>query len=415
MYLSSFVRNTLTVMSGTIFIQAIPMVVLFCLTRILSPADIGDFTLVTSAASIFTILISAGLDKAFFLSSTEKKIVELLCFSIVIGIFAGTIIFVVILICQSLDSILTHGMIEKYAICIVLHSLVLALNRNLQSILIRRSQFWLLNKAKFLLVVPSALGQLIFAVLGFGVDGLVYATTILSVLSTFLVWNCSSIDWHQVFREVSSISLKKTFSNNSSFVIFSLPAEIISVISSQLPIFIIAVRFGSSQVAMYAMVLKIISIPIGLLGSSILTVFKDKAGEEYREKGNCLNIYLRTFSYLCLLSLLPFVALYFFGSHIVEFLLGKQWFTTGEFVRILAPMIFVSFISSPLSYVMFFSRQGQLTNVICQIILSIIMLLAFGQANTVNDAVLYYSICGSIYYSFYLVISYHLASRSFVK
>jgi O-antigen/teichoic acid export membrane protein len=416
MYLSQFARNTLTVLSGTVITQAIPMVVLICLSRLLSPTDIGNFTLVMSTVSIASIVISAGLDKAFFSAPTEKEVIELLYFSIVVGSFISIIIFAAILINQSLNSVLFDKTIEHYAICIVLHALTLSLNKSLQSILIRRSQFWLLNKAKFFLVVSIALGQLISVVISFNkVDGLIYSTTILSVLSTLLVWNLSALDWHQVFGNNSVIFLRKIFSENSQFVKFSLPAEIISMISSQLPIFIIASRFGSSQVAMYAMMLRIVSIPVGLLGSSILTVFKDKAGQEYREIGSCRNTYIRTFRYLAVLSLFPFLSLYFFGPDIIEFLLGQQWSMTGEFVRILSPMLFVSFISSPLSYVMFFSKQGQVINIMFQAILSTIMLIVFSQANTANDAVLCYSICGSMYYSFYLLISYRFASGGLVK
>jgi O-antigen/teichoic acid export membrane protein len=413
--LNPFWRNVLTVMAGTILSQGIPMAVLLVLTRIVPAADIGDFSLLLSASSMCSIVAAASLDKAIFSARTEEEITELLRLTIVTGCVVGIMITVAILVLQMLGLSIVNQTIAKYSVCLVGYSLLLAFNRNLQAVITYRSQFWLLNKAKLLFTTPAALAQLIAGLLGFGVSGLIYATTLLSVISTFVSMNWLSISWGKLWNGISIVSVRKTFISNRRFVLFSLPADLINSASGQLPIFIIAARFGSVSVAMYSLMLRLLSIPVGLLGSSVLTVFKDKAGQDYRENGNCIDIYLKTLKILALLSFFPFLCLHLFGSHIVQFLLGEQWVAAGQYTEILSPMLFISFISSPLSYVLYFSKRGQAIDLFCQIILTFIMWVAFSQSSNVNDAILYYSILGSIYYVFYLLVSYRAASGIYSK
>ncbi len=397
-------------MAGTILSQGIPMAVLLVLTRIVPAAEIGNFSLFLSAANISSILVAASLDKAIFSARTEKEISELLRLTIIAGCAIGLVIIITILIVQKLSISSVHQIIARYYASMVMYSLLLAFNRHSQAVLTYRSQFQLLNKTKLLIATPAALAQLVASLLGLGVSGFIYSTTLVSTVSTLMSWKLLSISWQQFFRETSLSSVKKTFFSNYRFTLFSLPAELISATSGQLPIFIIAVRFGSVSVAMYAMVLRVLSIPVGLLGSSVLTVFQDRAGQDYRDRGNCINVYLNTLKTLALLSFLPFLGLHLFGSDLVKLLLGEQWIFAGEYAEILAPMLFVAFISSPLSYVLFFSKRGQQLNLLCQLILSAIVWLVFSCAGDINSAILYYSIFGSIYYICYMFVSYHVAS-----
>lgn len=402
-------------MVGSILSQGIPMLALTVLTRVVPAADIGDFYLLLGVANLCSIIAAASLDKAIFSAQTEEEITELLCLAIVTGCTFGLTIVSAALISQSLKLSIVNQTIIKYSFCLVGYSLVLAFNRNLQAVVTYRSQFWLLNKAKFLLVTPAALVQLMAGLLGLGVTGLIYSTALLSTISTVVFMQWLNLSWKQILNKISFATVRSTFLRNRRFIIFSLPSDLINSVSGQLPIFIIAARFGSVSVAMYALVLRVLSIPVGLLGGSVLTVFKDRAGQDYRKHGNCTNIYLKTLKVLTLLSFFPFLGLHLFGSHIVKFLLGEQWIVAGQYVEILSPMLFISFISSPLSYVLYFSKRGQVIDLFCQIVLTIIMCLSFSQANTPSGAILCYSISGSFYYVFYLFMSYLAASGNLVK
>ena len=393
--------------------QGIPMAVLLILTRIVPVIEIGSFYLLLSAANIFSILVAASFDKAFFSAHTEKEIIDLLRLTMIVGCTIGLIIRTTIIIGQELDIILADQVTSQYLDCIVMYSLSIAFNKHLQAILTYRSQFWLLNKSKLLATTPIAFAQLVASLLKLGVSGLIYSTTFFSAVSLLISWQFLSMSWQHFFDGISINSMRKTFFENYRFVLFSLSAELVSVVTSQLPIFIIATRFGSISVAMYVLVLRVLSIPVGLLGSSVLTVFQDKAGQEYRDWGNCKDTYLRTFRYLILLSFVPFFILHLFGSNIVSFLLGSQWTLAGEYAEILAPMLLIAFVSSPLSYVLFFSKRGQQINLLCQVILGLIVYSVFSYAGDINSAILGYSIMGSVYYIFYVFVSYHAASGAY--
>lgn len=402
-------------MAGTMLSQAIPMAVLLVLTRIVPAADIGNFSLLISAATISSIIAAASLDKAIFSAHTEADIVKLLRLTIVTSGVVGLVILIAISVLQASGLYPINPTIAKYSVAFVAYALFMALSRNLQAVLTYRSQFWLLSKAKILFATPAALAQLGAGLLGWGVSGLIYSTTVISAISTLISMKWLNMSWKKIWEGNSIAAIKKTFISNHRFVIISLPADLIGSASGQLPIFIIAARFGSVSVAMYALVLRVLSIPVGLLGNSVLTVFKDQAGQDYREQGNCVDIYLKTLKNLVLLAFFPFLGLHLFGAPIVKFLLGDQWIVAGQYAEILAPMLFVAFISSPLSYVLYFSKQGQTVDLCCQVALTLIICLAFSRTDNISHAILYYSIFGSIYYIFYLLVSYRAASGIYSK
>ncbi|MFM6008935.1 MAG: hypothetical protein ACKPB7_37725, partial [Sphaerospermopsis kisseleviana] len=186
-------------------------------------------------------------------------------------------------------------------------------------------------------------------------------------------------------------------------------AELINLVASQIPIFTISARFGAVHVAMYSLVLRVMAVPIGLLGNSVLTVFKDQAARDFREQGNCKYIYVKTLKSLSILSCLPFLLLYLFGHSAFKLLFGEEFGMAGEYASTLAIVYFFIFISSPLSYVLFFSDQGKLINLFSQVTYCLIVIFVFTYSDSINNAILNYAIFGSVYYLIYLFLSYRSA------
>jgi O-antigen/teichoic acid export membrane protein len=58
-----------------------------------------------------------------------------------------------------------------------------------------------------------------------------------------------------------------------------------------------------------------------------------------------------TLKRLILISVIPFGILIILGPEIFEFVFGEEWYTSGQFVQILAPSLFMVFLVSPLSYI----------------------------------------------------------------
>jgi hypothetical protein len=61
---------------------------------------------------------------------------------------------------------------------------------------------------------------------------------------------------------------------------------------------------------------------------------------------------------LSLLSILPFLVIYFFGAPLFAFVFGAEWRFSGELSEIMAPWLMLNFIVSPLSTIpLVFDKQ----------------------------------------------------------
>jgi O-antigen/teichoic acid export membrane protein len=156
---------------------------------------------------------------------------------------------------------------------------------------------------------------------------------------------------------------------------------------------------------------KVLMMPINLLSNTILDVFKQKATEDYNKYGNCKDIFLNTFKKLVILGILPFSVLGIFAPDIFVFVFGENWRISGEFAQIMAPVLFLKFITSPLSYT-FHIRQKQQLNLIGQIVLLLVTLLSVYLGVIFKNEymmILFFSISYSIVYIIYIFVSYKLS------
>jgi len=170
-----------------------------------------------------------------------------------------------------------------------------------------------------------------------------------------------------------------------------MPADFINVISNQLPIFFIGAKFGVASVALYALTTRVLAAPISLMAGSILTVFKERASSEFRQKGECIEAYMYALRSLVTIAAVPFGIAWFLIEDVFAWLFGEDWRAAGKIAQLLVPMYFLKFISSPLSYSLYIGHW-QKYDLLWQISLLTITWAAFNFSNDLMKAVQVYAI-----------------------
>jgi O-antigen/teichoic acid export membrane protein len=192
------------------------------------------------------------------------------------------------------------------------------------------------------------------------------------------------------------------------FPIFSLPADSINTAAAQLPVIIVAARFGSDVAGLLAMALRIMGAPIGLLGTSVLEVFKRHAATSFRERGECSLEYLRTLRVLGVGSAVFFLAMSIASEPFFALAFGEKWLAAGTIAVWLLPLFALRFVASPLSY-MFYIADKQHIDLMWQVALLVMTISALRLTHTYEDALQSYSIGYSLLYVFYLAMSYRFS------
>jgi O-antigen/teichoic acid export membrane protein len=150
------------------------------------------------------------------------------------------------------------------------------------------------------------------------------------------------------FRCVSYERIKQLALRYKKFPQFQLGADLAGTASTAAPPLLLAVFFTPFVIGWYAMSYMVMRVPTKLLGSALFQVFYQKACDEKNQTGNIKNIVETIHTRLISAGMIVCLIVMILGPELFEFVLGMQWTEAGVYAQIIAPWMFIAFISIPL-------------------------------------------------------------------
>ncbi|MCP5343527.1 MAG: oligosaccharide flippase family protein [Pseudomonadales bacterium] len=396
----------MVVLTGSGLSQIIPIAALPVITRLLPPAELGPYFIWIAAVSVLSIIFSLRLDIAIFNTKTTYELCELIQTSIFCAsALACVTYFGIDVFSIYFQDLADQWMINEWRVEALMLASIWSVNMVVQNAYIYGAYFKRQAMVRVIQAASVAIAQIAAVLVGWGVKGMIICQTLVTLI--IVLWNIIDLmgKYKINFPTINVSSLRNTFRQHWRFPVFSMPADFVSSVSGQLPVFLTGSRFGAESAGQISLTNKALAAPMRLLAGSVLSVFKEEAAREYRETGRCDDIFKKTFKSLLLIGVLPFTVLFFFVDSIFELLFGAQWRVAGEYGSILVPMFFFQFLSSPLSYVLYIANK-QLQDLIWQIVVILVTLYIFLTTKDVKAALTAYSASYSFLYSIYLYMSY---------
>lgn len=406
MKLARFWKDILTVLSTTAASQIILILAWPLLTRTVDQAEIGVYFYWYNAASVFVVLASFRLDMAVFVENQEQSIIDILrliafialCISILIAL--GFFYIAPLLNLGEGNKSLVHYAKESAGFIFAL-----ALIQSFQAYLIYGRHF---NKLGLFKVIQSIIISTALLLAAFSYkssNAMILSHCAAAFISLIVLFGLCSLSLNIFFKGINFSRLKITLIKHYRFPLYSMPADFINVFSNQLPIFFIGAKFGTISVALYALTVRVLGAPISLLAGSILTVFKEKAATEYREKGQCVDAYLYALRSLLTIALIPFCIAWLLAESAFALIFGESWRNAGQIAQILIPMYFLKFIASPLGYTLYIGNW-QKFDLLWQVGLLFTTWAVFSHYGSLMRSVQAYAIGYGVFYLVYLTMSY---------
>ncbi|MGZ8318389.1 MAG: lipopolysaccharide biosynthesis protein [Telluria sp.] len=402
---TAFWKNVITVLAGATGAQALPLLAAPMLTRLCTPAEMGAFSVWLGIIAVAAVGASLRIDTAMVLDREERQ--QRICFSVVaysatlvalaltLGAAAGRALEIPAVRDMSWFAVLTIG-VGTWLLAYTQTTMAYATSHNL---------FATAAKAKVWGAGTIALSQV--ALLGSGVGGMALLAGHLIGLGTGL-WAARlmlSPPPPVRFGFLLDAEQRNYLVKYQAFWRFSLPSSLLNTLVGQLPLFMIGIKHGAVAAGMFALTQRVLSAPISLLAASILEVFKPQAVRDFQTLGNCEAVYRYTFKALILLGFGPCLILFLFSPDLFSWVFGAPWRPAGELARILAPLCFLNFIASPLSYV-FLVAGKQKIELAWQVALFLMTIIVFLAPVSLHQSVLAYAIGYSMLYLVYLYMSY---------
>lgn len=226
-----------------------------------------------------------------------------------------------------------------------------------------------------------------------------------------VVAGVAMISWQLPLRRLPDTrkSLIGFWSRYRRFPIYALPADTVNTAAAQLPLTILASRYGADVAGFVALAFRTLGAPISLMGSAVLDVFKRRASESWRATGSCRGPYIETLLVLAAGSTVATLIFWFAGEELFVFAFGDKWRGAGEAAVILLPLFALRFVASPLSYTFYIAEKQHIDLMwqICLLAMTLTTLMTF--AGYENTLAAYASGYGFLY-AIYLVLSYRFSA-----
>lgn len=405
-----FWKHATTVLTGTVLAQILPLLAAPLITRLCSPADLGEFSIWLGIIAIASTIGTLRLEAAMILDHDSDE--QRTCFGVIAycATLLAIFITVVLIVARIGDIPQVQNMSWFGLMTIGLGAWLTAYN---QAMLAYATSYRAFGKAAMAKVCGAgtiALGQVVLLLTGAGGAALLAGQIVgLSVGLIAAMYLLSPP--RPTVSFLPTRSQLNYLRRHQSFWRFSLPAGLLNTAAGKFPLFLVGAKYGLFAAGLFALTERILTAPVSLLAASVLEVFKRQSVHDFQTYGNCKAAFLSTFKALVILGSGPALLIFAFAPDLCAWIFGEPWREAGEFARILAPLYFLNFVASPLSYV-FFVAGKQKIELVWQIALFVTTITIFVAPFPLKQVLLHYTIAYSILYVIYLNLSYRYSRSS---
>jgi len=348
---SEMVKNSLTLISGTVIAQIIPVALQPLLRRIFTPEDFGVFAIYMSLLGMLAAIASLKYESTIILPKRDKDAAHLLVGSIIV-VFSFSIIFLVLIFFLKnslIDYFNFPPAIEQWLYLLPLSAFIFTSYQAMN--------YWLIRKNRF---KASAVNKVIRRTAEGGTQtGLGFST----VSSGLIIGNIigDSINFLSGIFQIkrSSFNLKSVrlprilylLKRYKEFPLYSGVPSFLNTISLLVPVLIITRSFDEEIAGFYSLSQMVLALPLALVSVSVSQVLLQQLSEKIKSTSSINSIVTRLALVLTGLSIPFILIILFFGEGLFDFFFGIDWRVSSDITQILIYAYALKFIVSPLSVV----------------------------------------------------------------
>jgi O-antigen/teichoic acid export membrane protein len=338
----------LTLMSGTVIAQAIPVLLSPVLSRIYSPAEFGVFSLFSSIASAAAVIATFRYELAIMLPEKEDAAISILnlCTLITLSLaaffFAFTFVFH-----EQLPGWLHSPALAPFIYYVPLFLLFAGGTQALNYWISRHKKFKLLAAGKMAQTGTTGLIGIVLGCLNFSSLGLIIGAVAGQFSSLLIYMTGSAKRIISLQPHASKEKIRESFVKYKTFFFINTPHALLVVLQDVILVFLINYFFNSTILGWYAYGFRILKVPAGVIGAAVFQVYFQEAtrlkNDPVKLQALTRRIYIRLFS----IGLPLFTFLGIFAPQIFSLVLGKEWLEAGRIAQLLSPWLLLNFVISP--------------------------------------------------------------------
>jgi O-antigen/teichoic acid export membrane protein len=412
---SEFIRNVLTLISGTTLGQIVSLAIYLILSRIYTPDDFGVFALYMSILSITNITSTAKYELAVMMPKKDSKGLNLTGLSAVISICVSVFLFLLVLFLnRPITRMLGNEQISIWLYLIPLSTLLNGFYQGLN--------YWSNRKKRFRTMTAASLGQSLTnsgvkVGAGFGIagpSGLIIGSLAGQVTGFFIFLRNFLKHDKQNLSVIHRKEMGMLAREYYRFPKYNMLHGVTNNLSGNLPVFILTSSFSSAAAGLYSFGFTMIFRPMSLITTAFSQVFSQRVITKENEGKFILPDVKRLLVKMFQFSFIPFGIVAIFAPRIFTFVFGPEWETAGSYTRILIPWLYLVFLSAPFSFLPdLFKVQGKAFLIdLIKLAVRIVAMAAGINSGDIIRTLVYFSVGSMLVTAYQLMWFYSLARKA---
>ena len=400
---SSFAGDVLKLVSGTAVAQVASLLASPLLTRLFAPEAFGLLALFVSATSILGVVVCLRYEQAILLPDDDGEAANLLGASLLFNILI-TVLTVPVIWFGREWLLRPFGATELGPYLWLVPPMIFVsgvfLAFNLWNT--RTKHFGRLSIARVTNSLTTTMANIVAGFAGYVTAGTLIGATVggRAIASAVLGGQIWHSDRRLFLRSIRLRFMLDGIKRYRKFPLFDIWGTLLNNVSWQVPVFLLAYFFSQTEVGFYSLALRVIYLPMSLIGTALRQVFFQRASETGVNAESLASTTQMLFERLVALGLFPAVLLGLIGSEAFSVVFGAEWAEAGTYAQILSIWMVFWFISSPLSTIFTVrERQEHLLVVHIAIFATRIASLAIGGVlDDVHLALWLFTLSGAVVY-----------------
>lgn len=353
--MASLRRSVFLLASGTGAGQLILFISSLAIARLFTPLELGAFATLSAVAAILTALASGRFELAIPVPADHTS-----------GISLGRLTLTVSLLCSLSLAAITLSMdgglapqwldpaVEHYwAVPALTFSLAAYQVGNQLAVRAQRYRSLAIRSIAY----PAVAGGLqVVAGLGNTDErGLIAGVAVGQLVAFLVTWIPSrrSLQRQESTSRPTDAHWRVLVRRYWTFPVLLSPAGALNVLCSQSPLLIIAALYGLSQAGQYGLAMKLLAVPVALMGQAVGYVYTGEISRIRREGHRSASVLYKNASIrLLVFALGMFAGLLIGAPTVIPFLLGARWQDAGTFAQLMALGLAAQLLAAPLSQTM---------------------------------------------------------------
>ena len=356
---SNSVRSVAKLLSANVVAQAIGLLVYPLLTRMYSPEDFGLLNLFVSISSVLAILSTAEYQYAIVLPREDSDARSMVHVCILLLLGTTGLLLITLPFSNWIARLFQTPALESYYMWMPLAVLGLGLWNILNYWYIRHKMFARISGYQMSQSVLVATSKLGFGYAGALQGGLIYSMVIAPIVSIILSMILAFRTCIRSLLAVDLQGIKQAARTYRNFPLFTMPRSFINALAGQLPVLLLTPIFGTEQVGFWGMAILLGFVPINMITKAIYQVMYQHITERVHASRPVQDV-LWKFIIGCTTIATPlFIGIAFVLPETTAWLLGEEWYVSGEYVRWMLPWLFFSLLTGSLCFLsdVFFQQK----------------------------------------------------------